>query len=135
MTTRFDWQGVVARVLFSFFAVFAVYNPSGHSWWHWFWLGAGGFWAKLAVTLMLVLLHGLIWGTVIGVLKRRGVLLVTGAIFAGFMAISPLLPDGPDMGGTRLLLLSVLALLYAAGLSYSHIHHRLAGVSHVEQVY
>jgi len=135
MTTRFDWRGVVARLLFSFFAVFAVYNPSGHSWWHWFWLAEAGAWTKLAVTLLLVGLHGFIWTTVVGVLKWRGVVLVLATLFAGYMALAPLVPAGAQMGGGRLMLLSLLALLYAAGLSYSHIHHRLAGVSHVEKVH
>jgi hypothetical protein len=34
-----------------------------------------------------------------------------------------------------LLLLALVALLYAAGLSYSHVHHRLAGITHVETLH
>ena len=134
MTGHFDWRGVVARLLFSAFAVFAVYNPSGHSWWHWLWRGEAGFWTKLAVTLLLLGLHGVIWATVLGVLKRRGVLLVLATAFAGAMALAPLVPASPVEGGRVLLLLAMVVLLYAAGLSYSHLHHRLAGITHVEKV-
>ena len=134
MTGHFDWRGVVARLLFSAFAVFAVYNPSGHSWWHWLWRGEAGSWTKLAVTLLLLGLHGVIWATILGVLKRRGVLLVLATGFAGAMAVAPLLPVAPAEGGRALLLLGLLVLLYAAGLSYSHLHHRLAGITHVEKV-
>lgn len=134
MTTRFDWRGVVARAFFSFFIVFAVYNPSGHSWWHWLWQGEAGFWTKLAVTLLLAGLHGVVWASVRGVLKWRGVLLVLATLFAGSMALAPFVPGGPVEGGAWLLLLTLVALLYAAGLSYSHIHHRLAGITHAESV-
>ncbi|RYI98725.1 MAG: hypothetical protein EON47_18780 [Acetobacteraceae bacterium] len=135
MTTQFDWRGVAARVLFSSFAVFAAYNPSGHSWWHWLWRGEAGFWTKLAVTLLLLGLHGVIWATVLGVLKWRGVMLVLATLFASAMALAPLVPASPVEGGRVLLLLVMVALLYAVGLSYSHIHHRLAGISHVEKVH
>jgi hypothetical protein len=36
--------------------------------------------------------------------------------------------------GTPVLLLTGLALLYAAGLSYPHIHSRIAGIAHVEKL-
>ena len=135
MTTRFDWRGVVARVLFSFFIVFAVYNPSGHSLSHWVIGGEGGLWLKLTVSLAMLGLHGLIWITVAGVLKWKGVLLLLATIFAGWMAAGDLATGAPASIGIATTMLVSLALLYAAGLSYSHIHHRLAGIAHVDNIH
>lgn len=135
MTRRFDWTSIIARILFSFFAVFAVYNPSGHSYWHWIAQGSAGFWAKLAVGLALLLLHAFIVSSTISVLKWKGLAVVSALLFSGWMAISQqagLEPGG--VSGAVLLALIGLALVYAAGLSYSHIHHRIAGVTHVEKV-
>lgn len=135
MTQRFDWTSIVARVLFSFFVVFAVYNPSGHSYWHWMQQGSAGFWAKLAVGIGLLVLHIFICSTTVSVLKWRGVLLIVALLFSAWMALSR--QAGLDQGGasgTIVVALTGLALLYAAGLSYSHIHHRIAGVAHVEKI-
>jgi hypothetical protein len=135
MTQRFDWTSIVARVLFSFFVVFAVYNPTGHSYWHWMQQGSAGFWTKLAVGIGLLVLHIFICSTTVSVLKWRGVALIVALLFSAWMALSG--QAGLDQGGasrTIVVALTGLALLYAAGLSYSHIHHRIAGIAHVEKV-
>jgi hypothetical protein len=135
MTQRFDWASIVTRVLFSFFVVFAVYNPSGHSYWHWIQQGSAGFWAKLALGIGLLVLHIFICSTTLSVLKWRGVALIVALLFSGWMAVSR--QTGLDQGswsGTVVVALTGLALLYAAGLSYSHIHHRIAGIAHVEKI-
>jgi hypothetical protein len=135
MTQRFDWTSIVARVLFSFFVVFAVYNPTGHSYWHWMQQGSAGFWTKLAVGIGLLVLHIFICSTTLSVLKWRGVALIVALLFSAWMALSG--QAGLDQGGasrTIVVALTGLALLYAAGLSYSHIHHRIAGIAHVEKV-
>jgi phosphoglycerol transferase MdoB-like AlkP superfamily enzyme len=135
MTQRFGWASIVARVLFSFFVVFAVYNPSGHSYWHWIQQGSAGFWTKMAVGIGLLVLHIFIVSTTVSVMKWRGVLLIVALLFSGWMAVSN--QAGLGHGGafsTVVIAMTGLALLYAAGLSYSHIHHRIAGVTHVEKV-
>ena len=135
MTQRFDWTSIVARVLFSFFVVFAVYNPTGHSYWHWMQQGSAGFWTKLAVGIGLLVLHIFICSTTVSVLKWRGVALIVALLFSASMALSG--QAGLDQGGasrTIVVALTGLALLYAAGLCYSHIHHRIAGIAHVEKV-
>lgn len=135
MTQRFDWTSIVARILFSFFVVFAVYNPSGHSYWHWIQQGSADVWAKLAVGIGLLLLHIFVGSTTLSVLKWRGVLLTVALLFSGWMAVSNHAGLGQGgSSGTIVVVLTGLALLYAAGLSYSHIHHRIAGVTHVEKV-
>ena len=136
MTQRFGWASIVARVLFSFFVVFAVYNPSGHSYWHWIQQGSAGFWAKMAVGVGLLIVHISIATTTVSVMRWRGVLLIVALLFSGWMAVSNHAALGH--GGapsTIVIALTGLALLYAAGLSYSHIHHRISGVTHVDKVW
>lgn len=138
MTHRFDWTSVLARVLFSFFIVFAVYNPSGHSFWHWSLWGGGNFWIKVAVGSVLFGLHAVVVISVLGVLRWRGVLLVITILFGSWMAV----PSGLGLGisgwswsGFALMLLTGLSLVYAAGLSFSFFQYRLAGIAHVEKVH
>lgn len=132
---HFDWKSVVARVLFSLFVVFAVYNPSGRSYWHWLWDGAWGFWPKLTVGLMLALAHAAIWMTLLGLLRWRGVLLVALTATSAWVSVSQLIGLGSaGWDGVVVVPLGILSMVYAAGLSWSAIHHRIAGITHVEQL-
>ena len=132
---RFDWTSIVARILFSFFVVFATYNPSGHSYWHWLIEGEAGFWTKFAVGMVLLGVHAFMLDHVRSALKWRGTLLVLAVLFGSWMALSRESAIGAwTSSGTAVLLLTGLALLYAAGLSYPHIHSRIAGIAHVEKL-
>ena len=134
MTERFDWASIAARALFSFFIVFAAYNPSGHSYWHWMLHGDAGFWSKFTIGAVLFALHALALTTAVGALKWRGILLIVVILFGAWMALSGNIGLAGGKPGTAVVLLAGLALVYAAGFSYSHFHHRIAGVMHVEKV-
>ncbi|WP_372618067.1 DUF6524 family protein [Falsiroseomonas sp.] len=132
---RFDWRGVVARALFSLFIVFAIYNPSGTSFLHWVLGGFGWFWLKLATGALLAAICVVLWRTTVGVLGRRGIVLV--ALFnlgAGMTLLH--LTGASLLAGQTLLLWALIGLagLFTAGLCYSHLHHRLGGISHTEEV-
>ncbi|MBR0649432.1 hypothetical protein GXW78_07140 [Roseomonas terrae] len=130
---HFDWRGGLARVLFSLFIVFAVYNPSGRSYWHWLRDGTGHFWPKLTVGLLLLLVHAAVVATLFGTLGRKGVALVSVAVVSGWVTVAELTDVGSlSRDGLAIMPLGVISLVYAAGLSWSLIHHRLAGISHVE---
>jgi hypothetical protein len=131
MTAPFGWDGVAARTLFSVFVVFAAYNPSGRSYWHWMWAGETGFWVKLATGLALLLVHLAIWLTLLGLFGWLGVLLL--ATMLGIFTMALLELTGGTAGGAwpGLVPLVLLSLLYAMGLSWSMIHHRIAGIVHV----
>lgn len=130
---HFDWKGALARVLFSLFVVFAVYNPTGRSYWHWVWDGQGHFWPKLTVGLMLLLVHAAIVATLFGVLGRRGVALVTIVVLSAWVTVARLTDLSSLSGeGLAIMPLGVISLVYASGLCWSLLHHRLAGISHVE---
>lgn len=132
---RFDWRGVVARGLFSLFIVFALYNPSGYSYLHWLLDGFAWFWAKIAIGALLCTALLLLWKTARGVLKRRGMILVALFCVGAGMTLGQL--SGTSLLAPESLLiwgLVSLAALFTAGLSYSHIDHRLGGISHTEEV-
>jgi len=132
---RFDWRGVVSRALFSLFLVFAVYNPSGTSYLHWVLDGLGWFWAKLAIGAALAAVFLVMWRTTIGVLGRRGILLVVMFCTGTGMTLSHLTGHGLFIGNTLLMwALISLAAVFTAGLCYSHLHHRLGGISHTEEI-
>lgn len=132
---RFDWRGVVARGLFSLFIVFAIYNPSGASFVHWVLGGFDWFWLKLATGALLAVIIVVLWRTTAGVLGRRGILLVALFNLGTGMTLLHLAGTSPFAGRTLLLwALLGLAGLFTAGLCYSHLHHRLGGISHTEEV-
>jgi len=130
---HFDWKAALARVLFSLFVVFAVYNPSGRSYWHWLWDGHGHFWPKLTVGLLLLLVHAAILGTLFGAFGKKGVAMVTIAVLCSWITLTRLTDlDTFSLEGLAIMPLGVVSLVYAAGLCWSLLHHRLAGITHVE---
>ncbi len=127
-----SWDGIAARLLFSLFVVFATYNPSGRSYWHWAWVGEAGFWTRLAVGLVLLLTHLALFFTLHGLLGWKGLLLV-GTTFVVLMLAAwelGLAQLSGSWSGTAPLVL--VSLLYTFGLSWSLVHHRAAGITHVE---
>ncbi len=132
---RFDWRGVVSRALFSLFIVFAIYNPSGTSFVHWVLSGFDWFWVKLATGAALAVICTVMWRTTIGVLGSRGVALVVAFCIGIGMTGLHLAGSGLFVGNTLLIgALASLAGVFTAGLCYSHLHHRLGGISHTEDL-
>jgi hypothetical protein len=130
---HFDWKAGLARVLFCLFVVFAVYNPSGRSYWHWLWDGQGHFWPKLTIGLLLLLVHAAIIATLFGTLGRKGVALVSVCVVSCWVTVAELTSiGGLSRDGLAIMPLGVVSLVYAAGLCWSLLHHRVAGISHVE---
>ncbi len=132
---RFDWRAVVARALLSLFLVFAVYNPSGTSYLHWVFGGFELFWAKLAVGAMLVAVFGMLWRTTKGVIGNAGIVLVLMFSAGAAMTLSSLTGVGSFDAMTFVVWLLVsIAGVFTAALSWSPFHHRLAGVTHTEEL-
>jgi hypothetical protein len=129
-----SWDGIAARLLFCLFIVFATYNPSGRSYWHWLWAGEAGFWTRLAVGLVLLLTHLALFFTRRGVLGWKGLALVTVTFVALMLAAGEigLAQLSGSWSGTAPLVL--VSLLYTFGLSWSLVHHRASGITHVDPV-
>lgn len=132
---RFDVKAVVARALLCLAVVFGVYNPSGRSYLHWVFSGFDWFWLKLAVGLLLYAILVTFWQTTRGVLGRAGVAVVILFWIAATLAVSRLLgPNSFDLTVFTVWGLVTIAAVFTAGLSYSHLHHRLVGIVHTEEV-
>ncbi len=132
---RFDWRGVVARALFSLFLVFAVYNPSGTSYAHWVLGGFGWFWAKLAVGALLAIIFLVLWRTTRGVLGPRGIALTLLFCLGTGMTLAHLTGTEIFTGNTLLMWALVsIAAVFTAALCYSHLDHRLGGITHTEEI-
>ncbi len=132
---RFDWRGVVSRALFSSFTVFALYNPTGTSYLHWVLDGFNLLWAKLAVGAGLSAVLCVLWRTARGTLGRIGMAMVLAFCLGTGATLLAL--TGIGLFESHVLLLwglLTLAGLFTAGLCYSHIHHRLGGITHTEEV-
>ncbi|NDG49245.1 MAG: hypothetical protein EBY30_09420 [Rhodospirillales bacterium] len=138
-SSPYDWKAVVARLLFSLFLVFSLYNPSGYSYWHWMGAPPNGpwnsLWAKGFVGLGVLGLHVLIWKTVIAILRPSGVFFVLTLSGLGFAAISEFgLLDRQDLGTVLMAIMIMLVAVLTTGLNKSSIMHRLTGVQHTEEV-
>lgn len=136
MTTRFDYRSVIARLLFCAFFVFAAYNPSGYSYAHWVASSPLDQW-EMKILAGILLAGALIFltQTTFSTLRR------SGAVYVTITCISLALVLGTtgiiDLSRWETLTTAALATFVAVltvGISISHIHHRLAGVSHTEEV-
>jgi hypothetical protein len=130
-----DWRSVVTRGLFSQFLVFSVYNPSGYSYVHWVLGGFDWFWLKLTVGAVLWVFLHMIWVTTWGVLRRRGIIAVSVFCIAGGLTLAQVIGTGSaDFEGFVIWLLLSVSVLFTAALSYSHVHHRIGGITHTEEI-
>jgi hypothetical protein len=138
--TRFTWQGFFIRLGFALMLVYASYNPSSYSFYHW------AKEALLADTVSLspplamsaiVLLIG--WTIYIrATLRSLGIFGLTLA-FAFFGIIIWWLIDIGWLGLDNVsvfsyLALFILAAVLATGMSWSHIRRRLSGQADVDEV-
>src|SRR5271170_2338333 len=86
VNTSVPWAFFVARFLFTVVLVFATYNPTGYSLYHWITdIGAGPPSLKVTVALTLVMIYFVIFRVVFAALRRSG--LIVGGFAASLFAI------------------------------------------------
>jgi hypothetical protein len=132
----FDSVSFLWRFLFAIALVFSTYNPSGYSYIHWF---AGIFPAItpiLAITGVILVIG---WAVYLNATTRAlgavGLILMS-ILFAAVIWLFV------DLGWLRLssvsvvtwLILVLLSLLLAIGMSWSHIQRRLSGQLDVDEI-
>jgi len=127
--------GFVARVLYPMFVVFATYNTSGHSYYHWLIdYPDQDLILKVCVGGMLGFAYYNIGETTAVALQRTGLLIsiVTCASGAWY-----LIDQGWVVIDSRKDLINAMQLtvvvIMSIGLSYAHIHSRVGGVKMVEE--
>jgi hypothetical protein len=133
---KFSFAALLARFLVSLLLVFATYNPSGYSIFHWLtgvWDGPTS--AKVLVVLALAMLYYAILRVVFAAFRWSGLLAAAVvSIIASLVVVPVFLPEGSDSGPLSITLLAVqyvaptsLAMVLAFGISWSHIIQRLTG--------
>jgi hypothetical protein len=134
-TRQFTLVPFAARLAISIFLVFATYNPSGYSYYHWAIDTHGGPPAlKVMVGLAIALLYTAVLRVIVAAFRRSGLALATlaGLLFGG-EAVIVLLPDGGPLSWNgwvligQYIVLVALGLIIAFGISWSHIIERLTG--------
>lgn len=129
-------EGVVIRFVFALVLVFATYNPSAYSYYHW----AEGVFPKFTPALAICGLFLIIaWGIYLrATFRSLGVigLILAGAFFASFVWLFYDLGwlDTNNVGAMTWVVLVIVSLLLAIGMSWSHIRRRLTGQVDIDDV-
>lgn len=135
-TQGLSFAGVLLRLLFALVLVFATFNPSGYSYYHWLRDTLPGY-SVLLIFAGVVLLIG--WTIFLRATTRS--LGAFGLVLA-FLFFGTLLWLVIDMGWVSpdninmitYLILILLSAVLAIGMSWSHIRRRLSGQADVDEI-
>lgn len=132
----FNFLSFLVRLVLALVLVFASYNPSGYSWYHWF-AGAAERLNPLLILALVVLVIG--W-----VIYLRATLRSLGEIgtvlaIAFFAALTWVMVDYglislDNPSALTWVVLTMLAAIMATGMSWSHIRRRLSGQLDIDDV-
>jgi hypothetical protein len=127
----FGIRGVVARMLFSFFLVFATYNPTGRSFWHWVAEDTVAIGLKLNVGLVLLALYATLLLATWEVIGFAGIFLIAAICLSAAWQLGQLgYIDLADVTTFETVLLVTGAVVIGWGLSFSFIFARMTGIIH-----
>jgi hypothetical protein len=130
------WRGFLRRFVVALLLVFASYNPSGISYFHWIPKVSSNY-NVLAIFIGIVLLIG--WVVYLrATFRSLGVFgLILAAAFFGsllWLIIDWGLISGDDDIVISYILLILLSGILAVGMSWSHIRRRISGQADVDDV-
>lgn len=135
----FSSSGILARFLGALVLVFATYNPSGFSFFHWLTrtLEAKQGWSPLLVLAGIVLIIG--WTVFVRATKRSlGIVgFVLAAAFFGtllWLVIDVGIVPANSTRTIAYLIEIIAAAILAVGMSWSHIRRRLSGQADVDDL-
>lgn len=133
---EFTWVGFLLRLLGAMVITFATYNPSGYSYLHWVFTELASFSVYKALAGISLLIG---WVVYLGATGRSlgafGVLLAVaffGTIIWLVVDIGIVPADSAQ--AITWLILFVIAIVLATGMSWSHIRRRLSGQADVDDV-
>jgi hypothetical protein len=132
---KFTLGPFAVRLASSAFLVFATYNPTEYSYYHWAINPHGGAPAlKVVVGLAMILLYAAILRVVVAAFRRSGLILgVAAGLFLSSEVVIVLLPTDASLSWRAWILLAQYAVLVALtlvitfGISWSYIIERLTG--------
>ena len=126
----FGLSGIASRILFSLFIVFATYNPSGRSFYHWV-LADGPITPRILVGLILFGTYASLLYATWELLGFAGMLLVIAiCISAAYMLEQANLIDLQDSDTRWIVVLTTIGVTMGWGMSYSLLFVRLTGIQH-----
>jgi len=133
---QFSASGVLWRVLFSLVLVYATFNPSGHSFFHWAQASVPHVQPVIAICGILLLGAWIFFvRSTLTSMGAVGVLLLL-ALFAavlwwmlarGWLTLA-------DRSALAWIALTMLGLLLGIGMSWAHIRQRISGQASVDRV-
>lgn len=130
------FEGILLRFVFALVLVFATYNPSKYSYFHWAESTLSQFTPLLAICgLLLIITWGIYMRATFRSLGILGVMLA-GAFFASFVWLFYDLGwlQVENVGVMTWVVLIIISLLLAIGMSWSHIRRRLTGQVDIDDV-
>ena len=133
---KFDFPGLLWRMLFALALVLLTFNPTGHSYYHWLADGFPSVQPLEAVAGILLLIGWVFF--VRSTLAALGVLGVTllVALFAAIVwwVVSKGWLDVGNTTAMAWVVLLALGIVLGVGMSWSHIRQRVSGQSSVDRV-
>ena len=137
MATRsFGWSNFFIRLLIAAALVFATYNPSGYSWIHWLQQSENKLDPLIVVAAVFLLIGWVIFlnatARSLGFFGSFLVLLLFGSLLWAMVYYGWLSLDNPST--LSWVALTLMALLLAIGISWSHVRRRLTGQIDVDDV-
>ena len=131
------WRGILVRFVGALTLVYASYNPSGISYYHWMSSQVSSRYAVLAIFIGVILLIG--WVVFLrATFRSLGIigLLLTAAFFGSFfwLIIDWGLVSRDDETVINYILLVLLSGILTVGMTWSHIRRRLSGQADVDDV-
>lgn len=132
----FGFEGIAIRFVFALVLVFASYNPSKYSYFHWAQSTLPQFTPLLAICGLLLVIT---WGIYIrATFRSLGVLgvILAGAFFASFVWLFYDLGwlSVNDVGAMTWVVLLIISLMLAIGISWSHLRRRITGQVDIDDV-
>ena len=127
---NFGLSGIASRILLSLFIVFATYNPSGRSYYHWV-LADGPITPRILVGLLLFGTYASLLYATWELIGFAGMLLVIGiCISAAYMLEQANMISFEDSDTRWIIALTTLGVTMGWGMSYSLLFARLTGIQH-----
>lgn len=134
--SRFDLRALFARWLLATFLVFAVYNPSGTSLFHWMRDSFGEAWMlQIPLVVLLSILYFLLLRATILALRVIGMTIIVAILGSLVWVLSDLgLVDLQRRVELELAVLLVVSGLLTAGVSSMHVLTRLSGQANIDDI-
>ena len=132
--SHFSGSSLVVRLLVSLSLVFATYNPTGYSFYHWALdSGSGPLSLKLLAGLSLLMVYYAAFRIVLAAFRRSGVIVATLVVILCVVELALLTPRPTESSrqlyitaGQYVVLLAI-AILVSFGISWSLLIERLTG--------